>query len=841
MTTILRVLAEIIIYSAVLFGAILLFKRVFKKQLSAMMQYAVWFLMILRLLVPITVDSGVSLFVIPQPQTQVIQQSMQPVDAAPSSSGYTNQAEEETLSNPQPNLNDQITDNEKSEQIKNTNWKINWQWILVMLWVAGMGISFSYTVFLWIKLEHELKKKGVIVSESIQILIEKCKKELGIKADIQSIVFQGTASPALTASLRPKLLLPYGLEEQMDAKQIEFIVMHELTHYKRKDHLVSFLLMALRCVYWFNPVVWLAFPIMRTDMEAACDAKVASRLNQLEQKRYITTIIDLGGASRAQYMLGMGIRGRRSMEKRIQGIYLRKKTKAAARFAAFLLAAVMGLLCFTTACQPIAATAENTPSSSAAAELSVSSAPTPRKSAEPSAPPENRYTEAKQLLDIVSVNYDALVVEPEGSVPVADVDIRDFTEADVQKAVDYFFPDGQAYAPWQLDKAYMRRAIAALEKWNAALEDARDGFLSAHPWAAELYRSWKVNEGIRMEVTKEMRAEYGLTDEDVEAYRMTVEGYEEAIHQKEEEIGMYKQELERVPETAERKPAEVQFGNDKYASILLNGENETGGWAQISAFRKDGGLNSQINYYREFGIVVQDPELLELTIPRDEAQKLAEDAVAAICPELTLAGMIMSSYDHSDLRLLAADSYVFLFTRQVGGAQITPDTYFGGLYYHEVTDEAVNFEMIRVAVDNYGVSYFEWRCPYEKITVTQEDPQLISIQEAAEAFEANTIKAFRELGYTLPGAKNPDGLSVDMDSIAFDISRVELGLTRVMDEKGNCTLVPAWDFYGEAHAYRGGEEQIYHRFGIGRENGTLGTVNALDGSELRRRGYEQFW
>ena len=468
MNAVLYVLLEIIIYSVVLFGALLLFKKVFKKQLSAVMQYAVWFLLILRLLVPVTIDSGVRLFVMPQPQTQVIQELEQPADAnsanAPSGSNYINQAEEAAQSNPQPNLNAQIADQEKYDQIKNTNWKINWQWILIMVWAAGMGITFSYTAFLWTKLEHRLKKKGVFVSESIRILIGKCKKELGIKADIQTIIFGEIASPALTASIRPKLLLPYGIEEQMDAKQIEFILMHELTHYKRGDHIISLLLVALRCVYWFNPVVWLAFVMIRTDMEAACDAKVASRLDQIEQKRYITTIIDLGGASRAQYMLGMGLRGRRSMEKRIQGIYLRKKTKASARFAALILSLVMGMLCFTTACQPVQADAYLNPGVITPEKVEPIQPIETTNQGEASEEPAIKYESLSHWLEKtqngkLTIDIDTDVMTPQvENYPMVLVEPVILPQEEIDRLVNYFAAEKKLYkwtdvltkADWQI-------------------------------------------------------------------------------------------------------------------------------------------------------------------------------------------------------------------------------------------------------------------------------------------------------------------------------------------------------------------------------------------------------
>ena len=88
---------------------------------------------------------------------------------------------------------------------------------------------------------------------------------------------------------------------------------------------------------------------------------------------------------------------------------------------------------------------------------------------------------------------------------------------------------------------------------------------------------------------------------------------------------------------------------------------------------------------------------------------------------------------------------------------------------------------------------------------------------------------------------DPDSKDDKMDSIILDINRIELGLTRIQDNAGNFTLIPTWDFYGEATAIRNGQEETFNRFGQSQGNDSLGTVNALDGSELKRSGLMQNW
>lgn len=232
-------------------------------------------------------------------------------------------------------------------------WKMNWQTLLVLLWATGALGFLIYMTVLWLQLHRNIKRHGIRPPGYVLKLVDACKKDLGIKADIEVSIQGWLNTPALCASLKPKLLLPESMLDKMDRQQLEFGIRHELTHYRRKDHLTHLLLALLRCVYWFNPVVWLAARQIKTDMETACDARVTSRLENKDQTLYIRTMIDLSGDIEGQYILGMGLGNeRRSMEKRVRGIFMKKRTGHGARMVAMLLAGILLVACFTTACQP---------------------------------------------------------------------------------------------------------------------------------------------------------------------------------------------------------------------------------------------------------------------------------------------------------------------------------------------------------------------------------------------------------------------------------------------------------------------------------------------------------
>ena len=125
-------------------------------------------------------------------------------------------------------------------------------------------------------------------------LLRRAERLLGIRRGPSLRLMPDLKSPALTVSLRPTLLLPERFTSALADEELALSLLHELTHYKRKDHLVSLLLLILRAVWWFHPVAWLLVQSMRIDMEAACDARVARSLEREEKLRYVNLLLELG-------------------------------------------------------------------------------------------------------------------------------------------------------------------------------------------------------------------------------------------------------------------------------------------------------------------------------------------------------------------------------------------------------------------------------------------------------------------------------------------------------------------------------------------------------------------
>lgn len=98
-----------------------------------------------------------------------------------------------------------------------------------------------------------------------------------------------TRSPFVLGVLRPRIYLPSSLEEG----EREYIILHERYHIRRLDHIIKLLAFGALCLHWFNPLVWLAFVLAGNDMEMSCDEAVLKRLGGDVRADYSASLLSL--------------------------------------------------------------------------------------------------------------------------------------------------------------------------------------------------------------------------------------------------------------------------------------------------------------------------------------------------------------------------------------------------------------------------------------------------------------------------------------------------------------------------------------------------------------------
>jgi hypothetical protein len=134
-------------------------------------------------------------------------------------------------------------------------------------------------------------------------------------------------------------------------------------------------------------------------------------------------------------------------------------------------------------------------------------------------------------------------------------------------------------------------------------------------------------------------------------------------------------------------------------------------------------------------------------------------------------------------------SFSFHFLRDINGVPITYsyalDT--GYYIYDDEDPRSIMYEQISVTVDNDGISSFLWSAPYSDKQATEEDAQVISLEEAQKSFEDYCVDGLTAAGYLAEEGTELEGgaLGWGIDSVTFDIDKIQLGLTRIEKKTGN--------------------------------------------------------
>ncbi len=149
-------------------------------------------------------------------------------------------------------------------------------------------------------------------------------------------------SPFILGVIKPKIYIPYG----MDGEVQSHVVAHENAHIKRRDHWIKPLGFLLLAVYWFNPLIWVAYILLCKDIERACDEKVISQMNEKNRKEYATALLECAVNRRriAACPLAFGETG---LKERVKGIMNYKKPAFWVIVIA-VVACIVAAVCFLT-------------------------------------------------------------------------------------------------------------------------------------------------------------------------------------------------------------------------------------------------------------------------------------------------------------------------------------------------------------------------------------------------------------------------------------------------------------------------------------------------------------
>lgn len=161
--------------------------------------------------------------------------------------------------------------------------------ILTGVWLLGGAGVLAWNLTGHIRLKRFLKRWASPVQDyRLLPLYNAMGDELNLDRRPRLMTCPGLSAPMLVGLVRPTLLLP---EQPLSPKELEYALLHELTHYRRRDIWLKALSLWVRAVHWFNPLVWMMDRAIERDTELSCDEAVLRRLPPEEHAAYGKTIL----------------------------------------------------------------------------------------------------------------------------------------------------------------------------------------------------------------------------------------------------------------------------------------------------------------------------------------------------------------------------------------------------------------------------------------------------------------------------------------------------------------------------------------------------------------------
>ena len=149
-------------------------------------------------------------------------------------------------------------------------------------------------------------------------------------------------TPFILGIIRPRIYLPSDISD----KDYSHVIAHEKAHAKRRDHIWKPLGFLLLSVYWFNPLLWIAYVLLCRDIESACDEKVISNLSNSEKADYSEALLSLGIKSRIISACPLAF-GEVSVKSRVSAISRYKKPATVAIVISLIVCTIFAF-CFLT-------------------------------------------------------------------------------------------------------------------------------------------------------------------------------------------------------------------------------------------------------------------------------------------------------------------------------------------------------------------------------------------------------------------------------------------------------------------------------------------------------------
>lgn len=277
-----------------------------------------WWIALIRLLVPFSIKSVTSIYSL----LQSIYSDINPVRTAQTTTFLPIHGNMPEIAN---GLSEAMV--QRTESIS----------ILSVIWLAGLLLCFGFFAVSYIKCYREFRFSLPVEND----ILEAWKEKHPLKRSLSIRQTETIAAPLSYGVIRPVILMPKNTEWK-NIYQLRYVLEHEYVHTRRLDMLTKLIMIAAVCIHWFNPLVWVMYILFNRDLELSCDETVVRRFGMDIKSVYATALISMEEKKSGLTPLCNSF-SKNAIEERIRAIMKIKKTsKFAVIISAVLVICVTG-------------------------------------------------------------------------------------------------------------------------------------------------------------------------------------------------------------------------------------------------------------------------------------------------------------------------------------------------------------------------------------------------------------------------------------------------------------------------------------------------------------------
>lgn len=326
-----------IVSSSVLILVVIALRYVLRGKLSLRMQYALWLLVLVRLLVPVSFGaSDLSVMNAVPERAPTVQQGTDRQDIvgerndAPANAGTVGIPAQSMSEAAPPNLVQNVT---TATVTAPTVEKTDWARIAKTVWLAGAAALGLVFLAVNLRFGKKLRRSRERVEET----------------DACLPVYESgeTDTPCLFGVAKPSIYVTP--DTRTEAETLRYALAHEQTHYRHGDNLWAVLRGVCLALHWYNPLVWWAAELSRRDAELACDEATIRRIGESERAAYGRTLIRMTCEKRPALLVTatMMTDSGKGLKERISLLVKKPKTAAYTAVAVLLIAFLLVACTFT--------------------------------------------------------------------------------------------------------------------------------------------------------------------------------------------------------------------------------------------------------------------------------------------------------------------------------------------------------------------------------------------------------------------------------------------------------------------------------------------------------------